>query len=82
MAPPKLFISTKTLELEKQPENKKKGEFEDVERADEKKDKADASDASGPSARTNGSDWNTYIGLLVLTGLGLTLVTVSFNKND
>ena len=78
MAPPKLFISTKTLELEKQPENKKKGEFEDVEQADEKKDKADA---SGPSERTNGSDWNTYIGLLVLTGLGLTLVTVSFNKN-
>ena len=74
MAPPKLFISTKTLELEKQPENEKKGEFEDFEQPDEKKDKADASD---PSERTNGSDWNTYIGLLVLTGLGLTLVTVS-----
>ena len=82
MAPPKLFTSTKTLELEKHPENKKKAEFKDVEQADEKKDQADAGDASGPSERTNGSDWNTYIGLLVLTGLGLTIVTVSFNKND
>merc|ERR1712025_646229 len=53
MAPPNLFINTKTLDLEKQPENEKEDGFEDLEQKDEKKDKGDDNAGSDPSEGIN-----------------------------
>ena len=95
MAPPQLFISTKLLELDKQPENEKEDGSEDFEpeqkqeQGDEKEDKRDdgsdrAEDTNehGENRRARPSSILTYIVSLVFTGVAFALVGVSFNKND
>jgi len=82
MAPPELFINTKTLQLEKQPEIVNVDGYENnQEREDDKKDEEDISDASDPSDGTNGKDESgkaksplpilSYI--LIFTGLAISL---------
>ena len=93
MAPPELFINTKTWELEKQPVNEKGDGYEDFE--PEKKQKQDAEkedkgdDSSDPAEDTNEKDKNrktrsfpilTYIVSLVFTGVAFALVGVSFKE--
>jgi len=83
MAPPQLFINTKTLQLEKQPEIVNVDGYENnQEREDDKKDEEDSSDASNPSEGTNGKNESriqakfplpilSYI--LIFTGLAISL---------
>ena len=95
MAPPQLFINTKTLELEKQPENEKRDGSEDLEPANkqeqeaEKEEKGDNNDSHDPDEDANGMDEKfpifNYIFSLVFclfTSLAFALVGVSFKKND
>ena len=95
MAPPKLFINTKSLELEKQPENESYEDFEPESKQEQeaqKKEKEDDNDKSDPAEDADGSDENriarslpilTYVvsPILVFTGLAIALVGVSSNKN-
>ena len=95
MAPPKLFINTKSLELEKQPENESYEDFEPESKQEQeaqKKEKEDKNDKSDPAEDADGSDENriarslpilTYVvsPILVFTGLAIALVGVSCNKN-
>ena len=93
MAPPQIFINTKTLELEKRSDIEKEDGCENYqEREDHKKDKEDGSDASDPSENANEKDESrkskfpfplpihSYI--LMFTGLAIALAGVSYNKND
>ena len=86
MAPPQLFINTKTLELDKQPDvEKEDGHESKKEREDDKKEKENDSDASDPSKGIKAKflfplPICSYI--LMFTGLAITLAGVSFNKND
>jgi len=83
MAPPQLFINTKTLQLDKQPEIVNVDE-NNQEWEDDKKDEEDGKEG------TNGKDENgkakfplpilSYI--LMFTGLAISLAGVSSNKND
>ena len=96
MAPPQLFINTKTLELEKQPENYKVDGFADFEpenKQEQETEKEDNSDDPESSKDTDGSFANgkerslsilTNIAspILVFAGLAIALVGVSFNEND
>ena len=96
MAPPQLFINTKTLELEKQPKNDKEDGYQDIEPENiqeqeaNKKDKTDDSEASDPAEHTDGKDDEIRMArplpilsyMLVFTGLAIALVGVSFNQND
>ena len=90
MAPPKLFINTKTLDLEKQPENEKEDGFEDLQQKDEKKDKGDDNDGSDPSDGINKGNGKAkfpfplpiFSFIVVSNGLAITLAGVSFNNHD
>ena len=97
MVAPQLLINTKTLKLEKQPENKKEDEKENfetkLEQEAETKGKEDGIDSSDPvKDASNGNNENrkarlrpflTYVvsPILVFKGLTIALVGVSFNKN-
>ena len=88
MAPPQLFINTKTLGLEKQPENDKEDVDEDFEPENkqeweaEKEEKGDNTDYSDPAEDTVGSDYEigmersppilSYV--VVFTGLAIALL--------
>jgi len=88
MAPPQLFINTKTLELEKQPENKSYEDFEPKNKQEqkaEKKDKEEENESNDPAEDADGKDENrkakslpilTYVvaPILVLTGLAIAFV--------
>ena len=84
MAPPNLFINTKTLDFKKQPENL------DLEQADEKKDKGDDNDGSDPSDGINKANGKAKFRLplpifsfiVVSNGLAITLAGVSSNNYD
>ena len=96
MAPPQLFIKTKTLELEKQPDNKSYEDFEPENKqvqAAEKKDKQEENESNDPAEDSDENGENrkakslpilTYVvsPILVLTGLAIAFVGVSSNKND
>ena len=96
MAPPQLFINTKSLELEKQPGNYKVdgfAHFEPENKQEQEAEKEDKSDDPESSKDTNGSFANgrerslsilTNIAspILVFAGLAIALVGVSFNEND
>ena len=90
MAPPNLFINTKTLDLEKQPENEKDDGFEDLQQKDEKKDKGDDIDGSDPSDGINKENGKAkfrpplpiFSFIVVSNGLAITLAGVSFNYHD
>jgi len=88
MAPPQLFINTKTMELEKQPEIEKENSHENSQgREDDKEDDINASD---PPERTNGKDENgkakfplpihSYI--LMFTGLAIALAGAFLGINE
>ena len=96
MAPPQLFINTKTLELERPPKNNKDGGSEDVEpeniqeQETKKKDKVCDSEASDPAEHTDADGDDDEIRMakslpilsymLVFTGLAIALLGVSFNQ--
>ena len=97
MVAPQLLINTKTLKLEKQPENKKEDEKENfetkLEQEAETKGKEDGNDSSDPvKDANNGNNENRKARLrpfliyvvspiLVFKGLTIALVGVSFKKN-
>ena len=93
MAPPQLFINTKTLELEKQPENTKVDGFADFDPENKQEQETDKSDYPESSKDNNGSFanrkerllsilTNIVSPILVFAGLAIALVGVSFNEND
>ena len=98
MAPPQLFINTKTLELEKQPKDNKgdgdeafEPENQHEEEAD-KNEKEDDKDNCDPDQDTNGTGndgnrrnekWITILtSMPIFIGLAVAVFGVSSNKND
>ena len=92
MAPPQLFIISKTVELKKQTDNDKEDRSDDVEAENdqqegrvEKKDEKYESDVDDPTG-TEESDGETEnrkprtAPILVFIGLAVAFVGVSFNK--
>ena len=81
MAPPQIFINTKTLELEKRSDiEKEDGHENDQEHEDDKKDIEDDSDGSDPSEGIKAKfpfplPICSYI--LMFTGLAISLAGVS-----
>ena len=94
MAPPQLFINTKTLELERQPDVYEDFEPENKQEQEaEKKDKEEENDSTDPAEDADGKDENriamsfpilTYVvsPILVFTSLATALAGVSSIKND
>ena len=97
MAPPQLFINTKTLELEKQPKDNKDDGYEDFEPENQheeeadKNEKEDDKDNCDPDQDTNGTGndgnrnekWITILtSMPIFVGLTVAVFGVSSNEND